>query len=98
MSKITMEEVKKVGQLARIQLNGQDLDKFGSQLAEVIDYIDLLNEVDVSEVEPTLQAIELGNVYGDDVIEKGLTAEEALSQAPHVAHSQFKVLKVFSEE
>ena len=80
--KLTREEVKKVALLARLKLTEEELDMFTSQLAHVLQYVDVLNEVDTENVEPMAHAIETHNVFREDEVKPSLPREAALQNAP----------------
>ncbi len=83
-----------VAALARIALTPEEKARFATQLADVLAYVAQLNEVDVSGVEPTAHAFPVVNVWADDVPEAGLSAEEALRNAPEKRDNMFVVPKV----
>ena len=80
--KLTREDVAKVAHLARLKLSEKELDTFTSQLGQVLQYVDVLNEVDTENVEPMAHAIETHNVFRDDVPQPSLPREAALQNAP----------------
>jgi len=67
--KLTKQEIEHVAKLARLELTEEEIEKFGSQLSGVLDYIDQLKEVDVTGVEPTAQVTGLVNAWREDVVE-----------------------------
>lgn len=79
--KISIDQVKKVASLANLSLNGEEIKKYSAQLSKVLDYIDLLEKVDTSMVEPTFNVTDHENVMAEDVIEESLSEQEALSNA-----------------
>jgi aspartyl-tRNA(Asn)/glutamyl-tRNA(Gln) amidotransferase subunit C len=83
-----------VAALARIALTPEEKARFATQLADVLAYVAQLNEVDVSGVEPTAHAFPVVNVWAEDVPEVGLSAEEALRNAPEKRDNMFVVPKV----
>ena len=87
-------DVKYVANLARLNLTPEEETKLGGQLANILGYIEKLNEVDVSGVEPTAHAFPLVNVWRADEIKPGLTNEEALRNAPAKANGLFVVPKI----
>ena len=80
--KLTREDVAKVAHLARLKLTDKELDVFTSQLGQVLEYVDVLNEVDTENIEPMAHAIEVHNVFRDDKIRESLPREAALQNAP----------------
>jgi len=83
-----------VARLARISLTPEEEAQLGSQLGNILGYIETLKEVDVSGVEPTAHAFPLVNVTRPDVVEPSLPHEEALRNAPAKAGGLFVVPKI----
>ena len=65
---ITIKDVEHVAQLARLELTEEEKVKFSSQLSSVIEYMNQLNEVDTTGVEPMAHPYPLGNVMREDVV------------------------------
>jgi len=87
-------DVAYVAQLARMTLNPAEKELFQKQLSDVLDYIEKLREVDVSQVEAATHAIPVFNIFRDDVARDCFTAEEALANAPRKVNNLFSVPKV----
>jgi len=87
-------DIKYVAHLARIALSPQEEEKLGAQLQHILGYIEKLNELDVSNVEPTAHAIPLVNVTRPDAIRPSLSNEDALRNAPSKANGLFLVPKI----
>jgi aspartyl-tRNA(Asn)/glutamyl-tRNA(Gln) amidotransferase subunit C len=87
-------DVKYVAHLARLNLSSDEKEKFGSQLGQILGYIEKLNQLDVSQVEPMAHAVPLINVTRQDEIRPSMTNEEALSNAPAKANGLFMVPKI----
>ncbi|MFZ5830602.1 MAG: Asp-tRNA(Asn)/Glu-tRNA(Gln) amidotransferase subunit GatC [Planctomycetota bacterium] len=79
---ITRDEVAKVSLLARLRLTDAELDTLTTQLSSVLDYMELLSEVDTSEVEPMAHAVEVSNVLRGDEVQPSLPRDAALANAP----------------
>lgn len=75
---LTDDEVRHVAKLARIALSDEEVKKFGKQLSGVLQYMDILNEVDTSEVPETSQVTGLTNVMEKDEILPGQADREEL--------------------
>jgi aspartyl-tRNA(Asn)/glutamyl-tRNA(Gln) amidotransferase subunit C len=91
---ITMNDVEHVATLARLSFPEEEKQKLTGQLNAILAYMDQLNRIDTSNVEPLSQVIDLSNVTRDDVRTPGLKREEALQNAPAHSESFFKVPKV----
>lgn len=94
MTKITIEEVEHVANLARLTFTEAEKEKLAEQLAEILGYIEQLNELDTEDVEPTSHAIPVKNVVRPDVVSPSLTQDEALSNAPSNVDGLFEVPKI----
>ena len=79
---ITKEQVKRIAHLCKLQLTEAELEKFSQTFTQTLAVIDVLNELDTSDVPETYQVTGLGNVFQEDVEQKGtLTQEEVLKNA-----------------
>jgi aspartyl-tRNA(Asn)/glutamyl-tRNA(Gln) amidotransferase subunit C len=94
---LTPEEVRHVAMLARLGLTDTEVETMRAQLAQLLDYIAMLNEVDTSSVEPTAQVRAQSNVTRDDVARPSLDIEEALRNAPRKEEQFFRVPAVMEE-
>jgi len=95
---ITEADIAKVAQLAHLELAEEELKTFGSQIAEIVAYVEQLNELDTTNVEPAIGGLtpegELTSASRADEIEGSLGQETALSEAPDPACGHFRVPKV----
>ena len=87
-------DVNYVAHLARLSLSREEAEKFGAQLGSVLGYIEKLNEVDVSGIEPTAHAFPLINVTRSDEVRPSMDHEQAMSNAPAKANGLFLVPKI----
>ena len=87
-------ELSRVVKLARIELTPEEERRLAPQLSEVLKYIEKLNELDVSGVEPTAHATPLSNVMREDEPRDSLSQEDALRNAPKTANGLFVVPKI----
>ena len=94
MAKATDLDVGYVSKLARINLSDEETLLFQKQLADVLKYAEKLREIDVGNVEAAAHGVPMFNVFREDEPCDWLTAEEALSNAPHKANQLFIVTKV----
>ena len=85
-------DVKKVAKLANLTLTPEEEIKFEKQLSDILQYVEKLNEVDVTNVEPTSQITGLENITrNDDFTSEMLTQEQALSGTSSKHNGMFKV-------
>jgi aspartyl-tRNA(Asn)/glutamyl-tRNA(Gln) amidotransferase subunit C len=95
MAKLTRDDVLKLAALSKLRLSDEEVEKLRSELSEILDYVDMLNEVDVTGLEPTYQVTGLKNVTrADEVKDYGYDTSELLNNAPAVQDGQFKVKRV----
>jgi aspartyl-tRNA(Asn)/glutamyl-tRNA(Gln) amidotransferase subunit C len=87
-------DVKYVAHLARIALTPEEAKTLGSQLSQVLSYIEKLKEVDIGAVEPTAHAMSLSNVTRPDEPRPSLPHQEALRNAPAQSNGLFLVPKI----
>jgi aspartyl-tRNA(Asn)/glutamyl-tRNA(Gln) amidotransferase subunit C len=94
---LTLEEVQHVARLARLRLSPEELEQMRTDLSGILDYIDMLNEVDVSDVPPTAQVTDLQNVLRADEVRPSLSREDVLANAPDKHDGMFRVKSIFEE-
>ena len=92
--KLNRKDVEHVALLSRLELSEQELDKFTGQLDAILEYIDVLNQVDTSAVEPMAHVLEIRNVMRSDEVQPSLPREAALQNAPEAEDGFFKVPKI----
>ncbi len=79
---ISRQEVEKVSLLGRLLLSQQELDTMTSQMGGILGYMELLGELDTAQVEPMAHALDVSDVFRDDVVQPSLDRREALANAP----------------
>ena len=89
--------VRHIGKLARIELSDDEVQTFSRQLGGILTYLDKLNELDTSNVEPMAHAVEIQNVFAPDTPHESLTPQEALANAPQRDGDFFMVPKVIGD-
>ena len=92
--KITKEDVLYVADLARLELDTASIDAFAEQIANILEYVDMLNRVDTAGVNPTSHAISLTNAFRDDEEKDHLERDLALANAPEREDGNFIVPKI----
>lgn len=91
---ITPELVQHVARLARLDLESDEAAKMQEQLGDILGYISLLDELDLSDVPPTSHVIDMANVMRDDVVKPSLPVEKGLANAPDKEGTAFKVPRI----
>lgn len=92
---LSMDDVRKVALLARLRLSEDELARMQQQLSSILEYMQVLQEVDVTDVPPTAQVTDVVNVVRPDEVRPSLLLEEALANAPQREAGYFKVKPVF---
>ena len=80
--------------LARLKLLPEEVEKFTSQLDQILTYFEKLNELDTKDIEPTSHAIPIVNAFRADEVKPSLDIEDVLSNAPDKQGNFFKVPKI----
>jgi aspartyl-tRNA(Asn)/glutamyl-tRNA(Gln) amidotransferase subunit C len=98
--KVTAEEIKKLAQLAKLELKTSEITKLADDLGEVISYVSEIKEVDTSYIKSKFWEQLPQNVSRQDEVSvlQGLTTEEALSNAKNTKNNLFVVPKVLNKE
>lgn len=91
---ITIKDVEHVAKLARLALTEEEKAKFAPQLNAVLEYVDELNEVDTTGIEPMAHSIKISNVMREDEVKQEFSREEMLKNAPEEEDGFFKVPKI----
>lgn len=95
--RISRDDAAHVAWLARLRLSDEELGRFTSQLADVLDHAADVAALDLDGVPPTSHPYSFGNVLRADTVEVGLDRAEVLAQAPEVEAGQFRVPPVRGE-
>ena len=95
---VTKKDVEYIAELAKLKFKDEELEKFTEQLNEILAYVEKLNELDTTNVEPLSHPVEGSNVFREDKVKPSLDREEALRNAPDRSELFFKVPKVVDRE
>lgn len=94
--KLTKEDVLKIANLARLELNAQEVEMFRTQLSGILDYMEKLNTLNVDGIEPTAHAVEVPTPFREDAVSEDTTREKSLQNSPDREDDFFKVPKVLA--
>ena len=97
MSKITADDVRKVANLARLDLPEEKIATYTGQLERILDYVAQLESVDTEGVPPTTRAVEVVNVTREDVVTPTDVREQLLNEAPQREGDFFRVPKILAD-
>jgi aspartyl-tRNA(Asn)/glutamyl-tRNA(Gln) amidotransferase subunit C len=91
---ISEEQVRHVANLARLGLTEEEIGRMGTQLDAILDSIEQIQELDLTDVPPTANPLDLSNVLRSDEPQPELLQEEALSPAPERVDELFAVPRI----
>lgn len=92
--KITQEIIEHIADLARLNLTDSEKEKLTHEMANIVAYVDKLNELDTSNVEPTSHVKPVYNVFREDKVKDSYDREKILANAPSADEGCFKVPRV----
>ena len=81
-NKISDETIEYVGILAKLELSSEEKEAAKADMEKMLDYIDTLNELDTSGIEPMSHVFPVNNVFREDVVTNGDEMEKTLANAP----------------
>jgi aspartyl-tRNA(Asn)/glutamyl-tRNA(Gln) amidotransferase subunit C len=87
-------DIEKVARLARLALSDEEKVAFGDQLEQILTYMEQLNRLDTTGVEPTSHAIPMPNVFREDEVRASCSREEVLGIGPDAEDGHFKVPRI----
>ena len=87
-------DIEKVAKLARLDLSEEEAETYGNQLEQILTYMEQLNRLDTTGVEPTSHAIPIQNAFREDETRPSFPQEEVLGIAPEEEDGHFKVPRI----
>lgn len=95
MTKISDDEIRKLARLSRLKLTDKEVAKYQTELSAILSYVEILQKVDTTDLEPTSQVTGLTNVVRpDELMDYGTTTDDLLKNAPAIEAHQFKVKRI----
>ena len=94
MTQLTLAEVENIAHLARLSLSDEEKQMFQTQLSAILDYAEILQQLDTTNIPPTTSALPLHNVMRTDIKQPSLAIEDVLFNAPDQAEDSFRVKPV----
>ena len=91
---IDLKEIENVASLSRIKLDDTEKVKYKNQLIQILEYVEKLNELNTSNVKPTLYTSTLKNVFRDDTLKASFLRSNILNISPSNVNGFFKVPKI----
>ena len=97
MSIISVEDVRHIALLARLEFGDDEIGRFAGDLNQILEYAEKLQALDTQDVEPTSHAVRLANVFREDAACPSLTNDQALANAPDAEAGCFRVPPIIQE-
>jgi len=95
MTKLSAADVRKLARLCKLRLTDKEIERYQNDLSAILEYVNILQNVDITGLEPTSQVTGLTNVVRADVeIDYGTTPKELMKNAPAITDNQFKVKRI----
>ncbi len=94
MSKINREQVENVAFLSRLKLTENEIEKMQQDMSAILDFIETINELDTTGIEPTSHVLDLKNVFREDEVGECMPNEEIMELAPESSDGSIVVPKV----
>lgn len=91
---LTKDDVLKIARLARLELSGEEEERYATQLSAILDYVETLNQLNVEGIEPTAHAVMVPTPFREDEVVSEVMLEKSLANAPDREETFFKVPKV----
>ncbi len=95
---LSHDEVRKIAELAKLDLTDDEVALYAGQLSSVLQYFQRLQQIDTSQIAPTASVLPLKNVFRPDVAAAPLSPEEVVANAADALDNQFRVNAVFDDE
>ena len=87
-------EIENVALLARLKLSDSEKEIFSGQIGGIIDYINKLNELDTTRIEPTAHVLPIKNVFREDRLRDSLPRDKAMQNAPDKNDGFYRVPRI----
>lgn len=91
---VNIETVRYIAKLSKLKLNKEEEEKFTRELNAILNYVDKLNSIDTSNIEPLSYPIEGINVFREDIKKDSVDRESAFKNSPSHTEEYFKVPKI----
>jgi len=95
--RLSREEVQRISQLVRMGLDESEIEQFRIQLSDILENMEILKQVDTTNVQPTAQSVNLTNIFRPDKPLESCPTDQILANAPQSMNNFFKVKAVLEE-
>lgn len=94
---LTLEQVEHIAELAKLSLTQEEKESYREQLSAIIEYADMLQQLDTSAISPTATVLPLHNVMREDAIVPSFSVEDVLANAPDSQDGCFRVKAILGD-
>ncbi|MBC5816258.1 MAG: Asp-tRNA(Asn)/Glu-tRNA(Gln) amidotransferase subunit GatC [Candidatus Eremiobacteraeota bacterium] len=91
-------DIRYVAKLARIALTDDEVQRFGQQLGDLLEHVNVISKLDTDSIPATAQVVESRNVEREDEVRPCLDRKTVLSMAPQAQGSFFRVPRIIAED
>ena len=95
--RLSREQVRHIAELAKLGITEEEAELFAEQLSEILEYAQMLNQLDTSAIPPTAQAIRMRSVTRRDEVQPSLSPDKILANAPQRQGNCFKVKLILGQ-
>lgn len=92
--RVSKEDVAHIAKLARLSVSAEEAAQYSAQLSAILEYMEKLNELETSGVEPTSHVLEIKNVMRQDMARPSLPVDEILKNCPDRKDDFYRVPKI----
>jgi aspartyl-tRNA(Asn)/glutamyl-tRNA(Gln) amidotransferase subunit C len=96
MSKIGTTQVERIARLARIHLSPEEIAKMSVELGQIVEFVEQLQSIDITDVEPTDQVTGLVDVWREDEVIPSVGRDALLKNAPQTKDGYIVVKRVLN--
>ncbi|MGI6452308.1 MAG: Asp-tRNA(Asn)/Glu-tRNA(Gln) amidotransferase subunit GatC [Syntrophomonadaceae bacterium] len=91
---LTTKQVEHIAFLSRLELTDEEKERFTQQLSSILEYVEMLNQLDTENVEPLNHILPIYNVFREDEVRSNFSRDEMMINAPLVEKGQYKVPRI----
>lgn len=94
---VSTDDVKYVAELARLEFNEKEIQKFTYDLNDILRFVEKLDELDTKDIDISVNPVHIENAFREDVVQKSLDRDDVLKNAPDQQNGYFKVPRIIEE-
>lgn len=93
-----ISEIQHIALLARLDLKDDEMERFASQIGNILSYVEKLNKISTDSVQPTAHVLGMRNVFRDDIETGSVARESILANAPDASSGCYRVPKIIGQD